>query len=270
MNTYLIHIQFLGFRFHGWQHQPGVKTIESMLTKTLETVVGTGAFRLLGASRTDAMVSARHAAFCLFAEKETDPVLLLDGLNQNLPPDIRALKVALPPPEFNIINSPRTKTYHYYFSFGQKAHPFTAPFLASFQERLDIGAMKKGAERFEGEHDFRCYCTKPGEQTRVRRKILVSRIEKDNEMTGWVFPEQTWVYRVRSKGFMRNQVRLMMGQLICLGQGRIGMADLEESLSGNAPGPLKTIAPASGLVLHSIDFDFRSGQAASHLLGGPK
>jgi tRNA pseudouridine38-40 synthase len=266
MNDYLIHIQYLGFRFHGWQRQPGVKTVESMLIKTLETVLGTDRFKILGASRTDAMVSARHSAFSLSVAEKIPPQALLEGLNRNLPPDIRALAAERPPAGFNIINSPRTKTYHYYFSCGEKPHPFCAPFLASFPEALDIGRMERGAARFEGEHDFRAYCTRPGEQTRTRRRIEVSRI--DRAAGKGIFPEQTWVYKVRSRGFMRNQVRLMMGQLLCLGRGETDLAGLEESLAGKPLPPLKTIAPASGLVLHRIDFDHLEADPAAEGGGG--
>ena len=255
MIDYLIHIQYLGFRFHGWQRQPGLKTVESMLIKTLEWILGDGKFKILGASRTDAMVSALHSAFCLSLEAETDIQVLVGDLNLNLPADIRILKGEPAPPGFNIINSPRTKTYHYYFSFGKKVHPFCAPFLSPFPGDLDIERMKEGALVFEGEHDFRPYCTQPREQTRVRRRILLSRIEENRDRDAGFFPGGSWVYKVRSKGFMRNQVRLMMGQLVALGRGQIGMPEFEKSLSGSRREPFKTIAPASGLVLHHIEFE---------------
>ncbi|MCG8615265.1 MAG: tRNA pseudouridine(38-40) synthase TruA, partial [Desulfobacterales bacterium] len=249
MNYYLVHIQYLGFRFHGWQRQPGVKTVESMVVKTLAFILGHEDFKILGAGRTDAMVSAGDAAFELFMKQEIDPEALLADLNHNLPPDIRALSVNAVGPAFNIIQAPKTKTYQYLFSFGEKPHPFCAPFMANFREDLDISLMTEGAERFTGAHDFVRYCTRPGEQTTTRRDIRESRIEPNTRITASFFPSRTWVYRVTAKGFMRHQVRLMMGQLIALGQGRISLADLEASLSGKIREPLDTIAPASGLML---------------------
>lgn len=267
METYLIHIQYLGFRFHGWQHQPGLKTIESMIHKTLAYILGHHRFKILGTSRTDAMVSAGHTAFELFLDQpmdqETDQSIdraaLLSGLNQNLPPDIRALSVEHPGRKFNIISSPRTKTYHYYFCHGEKPHPFCAPFLASVQETLDISRMKAGARIFEGEHEFSRYCTRPGKKTQTRRTILVSRIEENRELTASFFPEKTWVYQVSSKGFMRNQVRLIMGQLIALGRGDTDLGRIRESLQGGLGQPFKEIAPASGLMLQAVAFDRGEG-----------
>ncbi len=259
MNYYLIHIQYLGFRFHGWQHQPGVKTLESMITKTLGVILGHTNFKILGTSRTDAMVSANHSAFELFIEGGLDPDHFVDALNENLPPDIRALGLEAVGPKFNIINSPRTKEYVYLFSFGKKFHPFCAPFMARISGKPDIGLMQKGAGVFKGTHNFARYCTKPGPDTCFTREILVSEILPNTEFTASFFPDQTWVYRVSATGFMRHQVRLMMGQLIALGQGDIGLEDIRESIQASTTGaknvhPFKTIAPASGLMLNQVRF----------------
>ncbi len=254
MNYYLIHIQYLGFRFHGWQRQPGMKTVEAMVVKTLEFVLGHSDFKILGTSRTDAMVSADHSAFELFIEEAIDPDRFLKDMNINLPPDIRAMGVEEVGPEFNIINSPRTKTYLYLFSHGEKAHPFCAPFMACFQEVLDISLMQEGADLFKGVHNFVRYCTQAGPDTCFKREILASRIQKNHEYSASFFPEQTWAYKVSSRGFMRHQVRLMMGQLIALGKGQINLEDLRSSLSGKNSKPLRNIAPASGLMLNQVAF----------------
>ncbi len=90
---YLIHLQYLGFRFHGWQKQPGVKTIESMIEKTLDYILGDTAFKILGSSRTDAMVSANHSAFMLFVNEPMERDQLKNDLNLNLPNDICITKI---------------------------------------------------------------------------------------------------------------------------------------------------------------------------------
>jgi len=59
---YLIHVQFLGFRYSGWQKQPNQKTVEGMLVKTLKFVLPNAKFKILGAGRTDARFSALNTA----------------------------------------------------------------------------------------------------------------------------------------------------------------------------------------------------------------
>ena len=63
---YLVKVQFLGYRFHGWQKQPNTKTVHLMIDRTLNYILRDQSFKTLGAGRTDAMVSANEAAFELF------------------------------------------------------------------------------------------------------------------------------------------------------------------------------------------------------------
>lgn len=254
MYYYLVHIQYLGFRYHGWLKQPKLKTVEYMIEKTVKFILGDAEFKILGSSRTDAKVSANHASFELFVKEPLDTGELLSALNLNLPGDIRALKVEEVDKSFSIINAPRIKEYLYLFSYGEKCHPFCAPLIASFQHHLDIGMMKEGAQLFRGKHDFRRYCTKPNPGTNFEREVRVSKIEENDLFNASFFPEKSYVYHVHSKGFMRNQVRLMMGQLLSLGRGETDLNDISESLEGGNSRPLRHIAPASGLMLNKIVF----------------
>ncbi|THB76324.1 MAG: tRNA pseudouridine(38-40) synthase TruA [Desulfobacteraceae bacterium] len=251
---YLVHIQYLGFRYHGWQKQPGVKTLEGMVEKTCRFLLGDIEFRILGTSRTDALVSAAHSAFELFVDTPLDPDQLIRDFNLNLPNDIRAVRIERVDQTFSIINAPRVKEYAYLFCCGQKPHPFSASLMAAFHEDLDIRLMQQGARLFEGKHDFRSYCTQPRPGACFQREILVSRITDNTLFTASFFPEQSWVYHVHAKGFLRNQVRLIMGHLISLGKHEIGLADIERALKGKRTEPLRYIAPASGLILNRIRF----------------
>jgi tRNA pseudouridine38-40 synthase len=252
--SYLIHIQYLGFRFHGWAKQPHLKTVHFMVDKTMEFVLGHSKFKTMGCSRTDSMVSANHSAFELFVDEMLEPEPLLMLINSNFPPDLKALKVERIEKPFNIIQAAKTKEYLYLFCFGEKPHPFTASLMMSFEENLDIELMQKGAKLFQGQHNFRRYCTKPSANAKFLRTIDLSEIVENKIYTANFFPSKSYLFRIRSKGFMRNQIRLMMGQLIALGKGDITLADIEKSLEGNDSEPLNFIAPASGLILQEVTF----------------
>ncbi len=252
---YLIHIQYLGFRFHGWAKQPNVKTVHQMIDKTLPFVLGHRRFKTLGSSRTDAMVSANHTVFEIFMKEPLDKDQFLFDLNSNLPSDIKVVKIEETDKYFNIIQTPRIKEYIYLFAFGEKCHPFSASLLSSFMEDLDIELMKKGALLFQGKHNFKKYVTKPTERTNFRREVFVSRIEENNLYKANFFPEKSYAYHIHSKGFMRNQIRLMMGQLLRGGKGEIGLEDIKASLTNPNDIPLGYIAPPSGLILNRVEFD---------------
>ena len=136
---YLIRVQFLGFRYSGWQRQPGQRTIEGMLLKTLKYLLPKQKFKILGAGRTDAKVSALDAAFELIMEESpiSDIPDFINTFNNNLPSDIKILKLDNIDENFNIIKDSKSKEYRYLFSFGQKNHPFCAPVMANMLEDLD-------------------------------------------------------------------------------------------------------------------------------------
>ncbi len=251
---YLIHLQYLGFRFHGWQKQPGVKTIESMIEKTLDFILGDTIYKILGSSRTDAMVSANHSAFMLFVNEPMERDQLKNDLNLNLPNDICITKIEQKDKSFNIINTPRIKEYLYLFAFGQKSHPFSASLMVTFPQLIDVEQMKKGALLFNGRHNFSQYCTKPTRKTNFDREILVCHIRENTAFQASFFPEKSWMLRIQAKGFLRYQIRLIMGQLLNLGMGKIELNDIEQSLLGKDTSPLRDIAPASGLILNKIIF----------------
>jgi len=252
---YLIHIQYLGFRFHGWAKQPNVKTVHQFIDKTLPFVLGHSNFKTLGSSRTDAMVSANHYVFELFLHESLDLSQFFDELNHNLPTDICAIKIEETDEKFNIIHAPKIKEYLYLFAFGEKCHPFSASLLSSFMEDLDVDLMKRGALLFQGKHNFKKYCTKPSENTNFMRSVEVSRIEENKLYLASFFPEKSYAYHIHAKGFMRNQIRLMMGHLLRLGRGEITLEDIQLSLTDPDDIPLDYIAPPSGLILNRVRFD---------------
>ena len=201
------------------------------------------------------MVSANHSAFELFMKTPIDEESFVDDMNFYLPSDIKIISIEQVDKTFNIINTPRIKEYVYLFSFGQKNHPFTASIMESFTFDLDLELMKEGAKLFLGKHNFRKYCTKPSEKTIFKREILVSEIVENDIFTANFFPEKSYVFKISSEGFMRNQVRLMMGQLFELGRGNITLETLEKSLLEDVDkGHLNYIASASGLTLYNIKF----------------
>ena len=240
-NFYLIHIEFLGFRYHGWQVQPGLKSVEGMINKTFRFILEHDNFKVLGCGRTDAKVSAEDFAFELFLNQEIETENLLKELNKNLPFDIRAKSVKVVDAKFNIIQNSKIKTYHYHFSYGEKTHPFNAPFIINLCKQLNIELMQTAVKEFVGTHNFKRYATKPSEHTIFEREIISATIEPNKERIGSFFPTNAFVFKVSSKGFLRYQVRLMMGALTDVGLGNITLAEFKETLT-NYDGPaLKTM-----------------------------
>ncbi|TDQ31434.1 tRNA pseudouridine synthase A [Zeaxanthinibacter enoshimensis] len=253
---YVIRMQYLGFRYSGWQRQPGQKTVEGMVRKTLKFILGDIPFRVLAAGRTDAKVSALAAAVALYLDEE----LHMDGeefislFNRNLPPDIRALDISSVPTEFNIIKDSSIKEYTYLFSTGQKIHPFCAPIMACIHEQLDIPLMISAASLFVGTHDFSAYTVKQKGLKDPNRTVTLCELALNTRWQASFFPEQSYLLQIRAEGFMRYQVRMIMGALIELGRGNISLDQVRASLEPGNDTRWTYVAPGSGLALNHLEF----------------
>ncbi|MEM9143918.1 MAG: tRNA pseudouridine(38-40) synthase TruA [Bacteroidota bacterium] len=252
---YLLGLQYLGFRYSGWQKQPGQRTVESMLRKTLKFVRPKERFKVLASGRTDAKVSALGATCSLISEKAIrDLEMFMAELNRNLPPDIRALHMMPCPPDFNIIQSAIGKEYVYLFAFGAKSHPFCAPFMANFIKDLDIEKMKLGAGLFMGTHNFSAYTARLQDNTKTTRTVTYSEIKSNTLFTANFFPKESYMFCVKGPGFIRYQIRMMMGALVQLGSGEMDLGQIADSLKTGSKTPLTYVAPGSGLMLKQVDF----------------
>lgn len=256
---YLVKLQYLGFRYHGWQRQPQLKTVEHMVNRTTRYVLQkvlkrSSSFKLLAAGRTDAMVSVNETYVELFIDDEPlDLEEFFPLFNRNLPQDIRALEITETNKDFNIIQHPQIKEYLYFFNFGQKHHPFCAPFMTNIVENLDLESMQKAAKLFAGKHDFRSYVYRPTPKTQTEGEILTCEIVENDLLTANFFPEKSYFLKIRAAGFKRHQIRLIMGALFQLGKGELDITFIEKTLNAENNITMTNVAPASGLILNSVE-----------------
>lgn len=250
---YIIRLEFLGFRYSGWQKQDGVKTVQSMLDKTIRFILKADDFRTLAASRTDAKVSADDFAVELLCNAELDTTEFLLDLNKNLPMDIRVKSMAETTAEFNILHAPKVKEYHYHFTFGPKPSPKASPFYGYLGESLDVEAMKMACKSFLGTHNFRNFTGRKDGKTEFTRTIEVIEIQKSDRLPQ-EFLEHRFKLVVRSKGFMKYQIRLMMGALEQIGRGNLTILELQDMLLHPKDKSYECVAPGSGLVLFKTEF----------------
>ncbi|MGC1632024.1 MAG: tRNA pseudouridine(38-40) synthase TruA [Gelidibacter sp.] len=254
---YLIKIQYLGFRYHGWQKQPNLRTLHLAIDKTLNFVFDKNKkFKTLAVGRTDAMVSASNTAFELFMEEAIlDFDAFLEQFNYYLPQDIRALSMQEVDKGFNVIQNAKMKEYVYVFAHGQKSHPFCASLMTTFRDVLDIELMTKGAKLFEGIHNFKGYCSNISENGLYLRAVESCDLTDNDMISASFFPKQSYLLTVKGEGFGYNQIRTMMGTLVKLGKNQITLDYIVESLQAESTEVMNYIAPASGLILNMVEFE---------------
>ena len=250
-SRYLLTLRYLGYGYRGWQKQPQVKTVQGTLERTILYLTGMERIRTLAAGRTDAGVSAEAMPVMLITDAPIDPIQLLQDLRQTLPIDIEALALVAQADTFSILESVQEKEYRYRFA-ERPLHPFTAPHLAPTGLILAPEAMLQGAGTFLGSHDFRAYTYQPKPDTVTMREIVSSELIALPPGTLPYQNRPAWEFRVRARGFLRHQVRLMAGTLMAIGQGHLSLAAVRESLNQPEQTHHYLLAPAEGLTLHAV------------------
>jgi len=106
--NYLINFQYLGFRLHGWQKQPNLKTVHFILDKTLKFIFKGIRFKSIGVGRTDAKVSSTDYLVQLFIDEPVNEANFLNLFNINSPADTRAMSLnIIEEDSFNVIQHPK-------------------------------------------------------------------------------------------------------------------------------------------------------------------
>jgi tRNA pseudouridine38-40 synthase len=256
--SYLMQIAYDGSRYFGWQYQKQFpNTVQGELIKAFKRLTDNQTVKVLGSSRTDSGVHAL-AQFCkVTLHKNFSIEKLMVSLSCILPPDIQIISIKKINSDFRLMSAVSRKTYQYLFlpnSFN--VSPMAQKWVLPFPKALDRNFMDQAAECFIGEHDFLNYRV-VGTITRTTiRTIYRSEIEEVSKVSHplpWV-PEGTLRYVVEGNGFLNQMVRLMLGAILRVGQGKLSLSDLEKSL---APPLLPRIAapvPAHGLTLVQTKF----------------
>jgi len=242
-----------GTGFHGWQVQPGLRTVQGELAAALERVCGERPLPQ-GSGRTDAGVHAlgQVASFPLAAA--VPPASLRRALNRTLPASIRVLEAAHAPAGFHARHSATGKRYEYRIHRGEICPPWLAPYVYAQPRPLRLPAIAEAAAAVLGTHDFSAMAAHDpdrGLRTAAEAPPDSVRILTRSE---WSLEGDLLLYTVDGSGFLHHMVRNLVGTLLEVGYGRRpadSMAALLASRDRAAAGPT---APARGLFLHSVEY----------------
>jgi tRNA pseudouridine38-40 synthase len=244
----------MGLRYHGWQVQKGVKTVQGVLERAVRYTLGENEFSLLGANRTDSGVSSLDGAFAIYTKDPLDTGSFVEKVNENLPLDVRVLPGVESPDNFNIIQDVVGKAYAYYFTYGKKPHPFFMGNLAYAGVHLDMDKVRKAAMLFEGRHDFRRFCTQGRNTDDFEREI--TSVQLAEKSPPW-FPKTDFpIYALRfeGSGFLMHQIRRMVYALWMVGRDELDEMAISIALKDAQKTPLSPKAPSQGLVLERLVF----------------
>ena len=246
-----------GTDFHGWQVQPGLRTIQGELAAAIERVCGEQTLPQ-GSGRTDAGVHALAQVASVALTSPIPPPNLLRALNRALPAPIRVLEAAHAPSGFHARHSAVAKQYEYRIYRGEICPPQLARYVYPLAWPLDIAAMQQAAPLVLGTHDFSSFAASdPDRATRMAADPEVDNVRTLTH-SSWISSriehEDLLVYTVRGDGFLHHMVRNLVGTFLEIGRKQRSSADLTAILASRNRMAAGATAPASGLFLHSVSY----------------
>lgn len=206
---YKVTLQYDGGAYFGWQKQTRERTLQGEIEARLSQIFNQ-AITIYASGRTDAKVHARGQVFHF--DGPLFPVQKLKyALNRMLPKDIEILRVRIVGDDFHARFSAKSKTYMYLISEKQK-DPFLAGKVLFYPFPLDTKKIRKATHAFLGTHNFQNFTTKPEDEAgfvRTIHKISVRKVKDEVRIT------------FTGTGFMRGQIRFMVGTLLAINEGKV-------------------------------------------------
>ena len=246
---YLLTVAYDGSNYCGYQTQPNKDTIQKQLEEAVQKVNNNILKPIQAAGRTDKKVHALGQAVHIDLDINITPYKLKRALNSNLPNDIHITNTKIVDDNFHVRYSAKSKRYVYLINLGEY-NPIERNYVFQYNYKLDIKSMKKAIKVFKGTHDFRAFVTENKDKANCVRTITKASIRK--------IGKTKYEFIFEGTGFLRYQVRNMVGILIKLGEGKITKEDLKKILESKDRTKGGVTAPAEGLYLvNVVYFEFR-------------
>jgi tRNA pseudouridine38-40 synthase len=244
-------LHYDGREFHGWQVQPGQRTVQGELERVLSRLVNRPA-QVVGSGRTDRGVHATgQVAACDVPPKWT-PHALRRALNALLPGDVWVAEAALARPGFHPRYDAIARSYVYRVGLSADSDsPFRAPWCWAVARPLDLGAMERAADALVGDHSFLRFA-KAGQEERGDRCTVTEARWEPWEGVGLRF-------HVTANRFLHHMVRYLVGTLVDIGLGERPEGDIAALLEQRDGLETSPPAPPEGLFLSAVTYPPNAG-----------
>jgi len=242
MRTILLTIEYDGTDYVGWQTQPNGLAVQEVVEKALAEILGHEA-HVHASGRTDAGVHARGMMAHFHTATNRPLKAFREGVNSFLPRDIAIKTVREMPADFHARFDAKGKWYRYTIYRGEVRSPLVARTAWYLRGSLDIELMCSAAKNLVGVHDFGAFRSSSCLAKTTVREIFSVGISVENE---FVYVD------VRGSGFLKNMVRMIVGTLVDVGQGRRPAGDVAALVTGTAGMVCGQTAPAHGLCLQEV------------------
>lgn len=241
---YLITFSYDGTLYHGYEKQIGYSTIEEELNKALTCINNGNYTKIVSSGRTDKGVHAIAQTAHTDIDVSITEYKLKRAMNSLLPKDIHVISTKIVDKEFHARYWVLKKTYIYRLNTGEY-NPCERNYVYQFNKSLNIESMKIAIKDFIGIHNFKSFTPNKDKRENYVREIYKASIRTiKNEI----------VFTFEGNGFIKYQIRNMVGLLIQIGLGKKDQTCVKEILDQKDRSQGFKTAPAEGLYLKEVKY----------------
>lgn len=238
---YKLTVSYDGYNYMGFQIQNELDTVELELMKAFNKLLNVDV-KIYPSGRTDRYVHAKGQVCHVDLDVDIPEYGLMKGLNAYLPDDIYIKKVEKVNDEFHARFSAIKKEYRYYINI-KEYDPLTIRYLP-FIPNLNIDSMKEACALLVGTHDFKGFASASIDERKPTVKTIYSiDVINHSDKLEFIFI---------GNGFLKYQIRRMMGIIVEIGKGRFTKEKITEILESKNPADSKYILDGCGLYLEKV------------------
>jgi len=245
VTRFALTIEYDGRPFMGWQRQSHGPSVQQALEEAAFAITGEQA-AVQAAGRTDAGVHATAMRAHVDIAKPITAFRLMEALNSRVrPAPVAVLAAEEVADDWHARFSCTGR--HYRYTIIQRRAPLTFERGLAWRVTtpLDVAAMREGAARLIGRHDFTTFrsahCQADSPLRTLDRLDVVANGERVD-----VFAS--------ARSFLHHQVRSMVGCLALVGQGKWTPDDVADALEARNRTALGHNAPPDGLYFIGADY----------------
>jgi len=239
-------LQYDGSAYCGWQRQPRDPSVQETLEAALAQLDPQRPATVVAAGRTDSGVHAAGQVVHFDAAGPIPAQRWPAALNGRLPASIRVRAAATVPAGWHACFSARYRRYRYTLYNGRTPNLFLTPWSwQRYQVRLDEALMRRALEGMLGEHDFGAFERAGSARSHSRTTLQEVSLERRGDLIE---------VELQASGFLYGMVRLVMGQLVAVGEGRLSLDSFERRWRTIARDEVKEAAPPQGLCLLRVGY----------------
>ena len=233
---------YKGTNYYGWQKQVGYVSVQSTIEECLSKVYDSP-ITIYGSGRTDAGVHAIRQYFHYACDKEKDLNQLAYSLNKMLPDDIKIIEFSVVDDDFHARYSAKQKIYEYHILLTNK-DTFNYDLAYVYPQALNIELFKKALSLFNGTHNFQDFTSKEEDEGGFVRTVYDVNVTEAGKLI---------IVKFTGNGFMRYQIRNMIGSAIAVASEKESITFIENHLTDKKEREIIAYkAPAVGLYLVDV------------------